>query len=81
MSKEQNLIKKTAKDLGMTYKELGEAIGYSGDSLNNMASKANSTISNQIKKAIEMYLENLELKKRLGDYEILKSALKNIVKE
>ncbi|MDO7252792.1 transcriptional regulator [Helicobacter cappadocius] len=81
MSNEQNLIKKTAKELRMTYKELGEAIGYSGDSLNNMASKDNSTISNQIKKAIELYLENLDLKKRLEDYSILKNALKNIVKE
>ncbi|PAF50439.1 transcriptional regulator [Helicobacter sp. 13S00477-4] len=81
MSNEQNLIKKTAKELGMTYKELGEAIGYSGDSLNNMASKDNAIISNQIKKAIDLYLENLNLKKKLQDYEILKNALKNIVEE
>lgn len=43
--KKENLIKSTCKELGLTYKELGEFIGYNGDTLNNMASKSNDKLS------------------------------------
>ena len=32
--KSDNLIKKTCKELGLTYRELGEAIGYSESAIN-----------------------------------------------
>lgn len=75
---ELNIVKRTCQELGMTYKELGEAIGYSGDSLRNIASKKN--VSDQITKAISLYLETLDLKSQLKDYTTLKEILKNIVK-
>lgn len=76
--KQDNIVKRTCKELGMTYKELGEAIGYGEDSLRNVASK--SEVSKQLTKAIELYLETIELKKQLKSTEILKQALKDLIK-
>ncbi|PAF50837.1 helix-turn-helix domain-containing protein [Helicobacter sp. 13S00477-4] len=73
MSNEQNLIKKTAKELGMTYKELGEAIGLSEASIRRLATSAE--INNQVVKSIEMFLEIQELKKELEDYRTIKRLL------
>lgn len=74
MEKEQNLIKKTAKELGMTYKELGEAIGYSESAISN--SSRMDKPSEALQKAIMMYLENIELKKELEKFKLLKAILK-----
>ena len=74
--KDHNIVKKVCKELGLTYKELGERIGYSESSLSNAA--ATGKISNQVKKAIELYLENLQLKKELEKFEQLKKLLKEI---
>lgn len=74
----ENIVKLTCKEFGITYKELGEAIGYSGDSLRNIASKAE--VSDPLTKAIELYKENLALKIQLQDYNTLKQALKNLIK-
>lgn len=75
---DRNIVKLTCKELGFTYKELGEAIGYSGDSLKNIASKEEVSIS--ITKAIELYKKNIELENLLlheqlmiGDTVALKS--------
>ena len=35
--KSENLIKKTCKELGLTYRELGERIGYSESAIKNAA--------------------------------------------
>ena len=74
---EENIIKLTCKELGLTYKQLGDAIGYSGDSLRNIASKAE--VSEPLTKAIELYKENLALKVQLQDCSTLKKALKNLI--
>ncbi len=71
---EDNLIKQTCKELGLTYKQLSELIGYSESALNNSARQ--DKISEPLKKAIELYLENLELKKELEDFRTLKEILK-----
>lgn len=68
-----NLIKTTCKQLGLTYKQLGELIGYSESALNN-ASRQN-TISEPLKFAINLYLENLKLKEELEDFRTLKTIL------
>ena len=57
--KEIHLVKKVSKDLGMTYKELGEEIGYSESNLRKAVSDNRTTL--QLKKAIELYLKNLKL--------------------
>jgi len=75
--KELNIVKKTCKELGLTYRQLGEAIGYSESSLNSIASTGN--ISEPIKKAIGLYLENIEQKKQLQQVEQLKIILKNLI--
>lgn len=80
MTAEENLIKQTCKELGLTYKQLGEAIGFNGDTLNNMASKPNDKLSVQLVRAIELYLETINLKKELEKLESLKAILKDLVK-
>lgn len=72
----ENLVKKTAKELCMTYKELGEAIGYSESTING-ASRSES-LSEPLKKAIELYLENLKLKSDLKDFYELKKILRKM---
>ena len=75
---QDNIVKLTCKELGITYRELGEAIGYGGDSLRNIASKVE--VSEPLTKAIELYKENLALKAQLQDCNTLKQALKNLIK-
>ena len=74
---QENIVKKVCKELGLTYKQLGEKIGYSEGALKTAASTGK--ISEPLKKAIELYLENLELKKELQNYEKLKKALKKAI--
>ncbi|PAF50438.1 transcriptional regulator [Helicobacter sp. 13S00477-4] len=76
MSNEQNLIKKTAKELGMTYKELGEAIGYSEATLKSVVST--NSVSQQIEKVISLYVENQELHKKIETLKNFKDMLNNI---
>lgn len=60
--KEMHLVKKVSKELGLTYKELGEAIGYSEGNLRRSVSK--NQLSGQLKKAIELYLEIVKLREK-----------------
>ncbi len=61
----------------MTYKELGEAIGYSESNLRQ--SVYNNKVSTQLKKALELYLETIKLKKELNEIKELKSMLKTFI--
>lgn len=72
-----NIVKATAKRLGMTYRQLGEAVGYSEGAIKNAALA--TEISPSMQKAIELYLENLALKKELEACNTLKSALKTLI--
>lgn len=74
---ETNIVKATAKRLGMTYKELGEAIGY-GESAVSNASRTGA--SEPMRKAIELYLQVLEQEKELKKYTALKNILQDIAK-
>ena len=71
--KSENLIKQTCKELNLTYKQLGELIGYSESALNNAARQ--EKISEPLKRAIELYLENLKLQQELSDFRTLKAIL------
>jgi len=75
----ENIIKKVCKELGLTYRELGERIGYSESNINKVASTGQ--VSNQMKKAIELYLENIELKKEVEKLNRLRNLLKEILNE
>lgn len=70
---DENLIKSTCKELGLTYKQLGELIGYSESALNNAARQ--DKISEPLTRAIELYRENLKLQQELSDFRTLKAIL------
>ncbi|PZP12122.1 MAG: transcriptional regulator [Aliarcobacter butzleri] len=78
MREEQNIIKKTCKEIGLTYAQLAEEIGYSEPAIKKAI--ANDNISEPMKKAIELYLENLELKKELENSNKIKQTLKEWLK-
>ena len=76
-SNEIHLVKKVSKELGLTYKELGEAIGYGEGSLKK--SVYDNKISPQLKKALELYLKNIELERKIKEIEDLKGKLVNFL--
>ena len=76
MSEEQNIIKKTCKELGLTYAQLAEQIGYGENSVSNAS---RGEVSKAMQKAIELYLQTLEQKKELEKLETLRSTLKSIL--
>lgn len=71
--KENNLIKQTCKDLGLTYSELAERVGYSTSAINSAARQ--DEISTPLGVAIALYVENVRLKKELEDFKTLKAIL------
>jgi hypothetical protein len=77
--KEIHLVKKVSKELGLTYKELGEKIGYSEGNLKRSVST--NQISNQLKKSIELYLEIIKLKESKEKIRKAKTLLETILKE
>lgn len=72
----ENIIKKTCKELGLTYAQLGEQIGYGENSVSNAS---RGEVSKAMQKAIELYLKTLEQKKELEKLEVLRSTLKSIL--
>ena len=76
---EIHLVKRVSKELGLTYKELGEKIGYSESSLRKTVS--NNSLSSQLETALKLYLENLELQKELNELEDFKSSFRTFIKK
>jgi hypothetical protein len=72
-----NVIKQVCKDLGLTYKKLSYELGYKPDTINKAASTGK--VSEQLKKAIELYLENLRLREELKDFDVIKQTLQNVM--
>ncbi len=72
-----NIIKQVCKDLGLTYKNLAKEIGYKPDTINKSASTGK--VSEQLQRAIEMYLENLRLRYELNDFNVMKETLRKIL--
>jgi predicted transcriptional regulator len=75
--KEENLVKKTCRELGITQKELAERIGLSANSIKRIATS--ETITNQVKKAIELLLLTEHQKKELERFYLIKSNLKQLL--
>jgi len=73
-----NIVKATCNELKMTYKELGEAIGYSEGALKTAVST--EKISKSMIKAIELYKKTLELEKELENSNKIKLTLKEWLK-
>ena len=76
--KEVHLVKRVSKELGMTYKELGEEIGYSESTLRKSVSENRITI--QLEKAIELYLKTLEFQKDRNELEKIKENIRTLFK-
>lgn len=72
-----NVIKQVCKDLNLTYKKLSFELGYKPDTINKAASTGK--VSDQLSKAIELYLENLRLKEELKDFDVIKQTLQNVM--
>lgn len=74
MTADENLIKQTCKELGLTYKQLGEAIGYGEGAIKNSASSGN--VSEPMEHAIKMYRRILELENELKKANEAKDTIK-----
>ena len=72
-----HLVKRVAKEFGLTYKELGEEIGYSESNLRKSVSE--NRLSLPLKKAIELYFENQKVKKLRKEREELKDILRTFL--
>ena len=77
--KEVHLVKKVSKELGLTYKELAKEIGYSESNLRQSVST--NKLSTQLEKAIELYLETINLKKRVDEAEDFKYILRTFIQK
>ncbi|MDL0090002.1 XRE family transcriptional regulator [Campylobacter gastrosuis] len=73
---DENLIKQTCKELGLTYKQLGEAIGVSEGRVKQLAI---GEVGEQVQKACEMLLKINRLEKQLTEHNQLKTLLKNFI--
>jgi DNA-binding XRE family transcriptional regulator len=74
---EENLVKKTCRELGITQKELAEKIGVSESGLKTAISR--NSLSNQMMKNIELLLENKKLQKELRKAKDFKENLKEFI--
>jgi transcriptional regulator with XRE-family HTH domain len=77
-NEEVHLVKRISKELGITYKELAEKIGYTESNLRKSVSQ--NKISYQLEKAINLYLKILELEQKLEDSEKSKKVIKENIK-
>ena len=75
--KEVHLVKRVSKELGLTYRELGEEIGYSESNLRRSVST--NQLSLQLKKALELYLENAKFKEKEKEAKELKDILRALI--
>lgn len=73
-----NIIVMTSTKLGLTYKELSELIGYTTEDV--VQALSSGVVSPAMKRAIELYNENLQLKKELEASNKIKSTLKEWLK-
>ena len=76
--KEVHLVKRVSKELGLTYKELGEKIGYSESMLRQSVSR--NTISSQLKKVLELYMKLTKLEQEIDQTEKVKDVLRTFLK-
>jgi hypothetical protein len=76
--KEIHLVKRVSKELGLTYKELGKEIGYSESNLRRSVST--NQLSLQLKKALDLYLENSKFKQKEKETKELKDILRALIK-
>ncbi len=74
---DDNMVKITTSELGITQRELAERIGMSEGGLRSALSLGK--ITPQVEMACEMVLKIYELEKELENYKILQNALKSMI--
>ncbi len=72
------MVKRVSKELKMTYRELGQAIGYSESTLRKSVSR--DEISPQLKRALELYVENVDLKDCVDKIKSVKREIEELFK-
>lgn len=72
----ENIVKKTCRDLGLTYRELGDIIGLTEGSIKRLV--ATDEVNNQVKASINLLLENIKLKEEIKDFHTLKHILAKV---
>ncbi len=73
---DDNLIKQTCKELGLTYKQLSELIGLSEGRVKQLAI---GEVGEQVEKALNLLLENHTLKNKIKEHEELQKLLKKFI--
>lgn len=76
MINKENIIKSTCKELNLTYKQLGEMIGYSESAIK---SAATGSVSEPMQFAISQYFKIKELEEKLKTFENFKQNLKDFL--
>jgi DNA-binding XRE family transcriptional regulator len=74
---EENLVKKTCRELGITQKELAERIGYGYSTIKSIAS--GNPISENLKTSISLLVRNYQLEQELKTVKEFKSNLKTFL--
>lgn len=72
----ENLIKSTCRELGITYKQLGELIGLSEGRIKQLAI---SEVGEQVTKSCELLKKVHDLEAKLNKQEQLKALLKDFL--
>ncbi|MDN2873193.1 XRE family transcriptional regulator [Campylobacter coli] len=72
----ENIVKKTCKELGLTYRQLGELIGLSEGRVKQLAI---SEVGEQVEKACQMLIKIHKLEAELNEQKQLKTLLKNFI--
>ncbi|MBR8464425.1 transcriptional regulator [Campylobacter sp. faydin G-24] len=75
---DENIIKRTCRRLNLTYRQLGEIIGYSEEAVSKAARTDN--ISTPMQKALWLYIENVGLKRKLQTLDDLAFIIKELSK-
>lgn len=66
VTEKQNIIRRTLEEHNLLMKDLASAIGINVNTLRSQASK--NDVPSQTKKSIELYIENIQLKRELNKY-------------
>jgi len=74
---EIHLVKKVSKELGMTYKELGEEIGYTESNLRKSVSE--NRLSIPLKRAIELYIQVINFQEKENEIKKMKDILRTLI--
>ena len=72
-----NLIKKVCKEHTMSYKEFGKEVGFGEGAIKNAA--ASGKISNQLKRATEMYLEIKKLTQENEKFKLFQKLMQEMI--